>query len=139
MALRKKLDLSTWLLAIAAFIAEMLSVVRIAVEQGSRYTHWTIGNKLTAPLFTINGNVFIPQTITNSLLLLAIIYAAYRYVRDAIHRQGALEQEFKSARELQQVLIPDVLPELPGFAVTSAWAATSSRSFPSRARARGPR
>jgi hypothetical protein len=121
MALRKKLDLSTWLLAIAAFIAEMLSVVRIAVEQGSRYTHWTIGNKLTAPLFTINGNVFIPQTITNSLLLLAIIYAAYRYVRDAIHRQGALEQEFKSARELQQVLIPDVLPELPGFAVTSAY------------------
>ena len=121
MALRKKLDLSTWLLAIAAFIAEMLSVVRIALDQGSRYTHWTIGAKLIAPLFTINGNVFIPQTITNSLLLLAIIYAAYRYIRDAIHRQGALEQEFKSARELQQVLIPDVLPELPGFAVTSAY------------------
>ncbi len=121
MALRKKLELSTWLLAIAAFVAEMLSVVRIAMDQGSRYTHWTIGQRLIAPLFSINGNVFIPQTITNSLLLLAIIYAAYRYIRDAIHRQGALEQEFKSARELQQVLIPDVLPELPGFAVTSAY------------------
>jgi hypothetical protein len=121
MALRKKLDPATWLLAIAAFVAEMLSVVRIALEQGSRFTHWTIGNKLIAPLFTLNGNTFTPQTITNSLLLLAIIYAAYRYVRDAIHRQGALEQEFKSARELQQVLIPEVLPELPGFALTSAY------------------
>jgi hypothetical protein len=121
MALRKKLDRSTWLLAIAAFVAEMFSVLRITLNQGSRYTHWTIGKQLTAPLFTINGNVFVLQTILNSLLLLAIIYAAYRYVRDAMHRQGALEQEFKSARELQQVLIPDVLPELPGFAVTSAY------------------
>jgi hypothetical protein len=121
LSLRKKLDLSTWLLAIAAFIAEMFSVIRIALDQGSRFTHWTIGERLNNPLFTINGNVFIPRTITSSLLLLAIIYAAYRYVRDAIHRQGALEQEFKSARELQQVLIPEVLPELPGFAVTSAY------------------
>ena len=121
MALRKKLDRSTWLLAIAAFVAEMFSVLRITLNQGSRYTHWTIGKQLTAPLFAINGNVFVLQTILNSLLLLAIIYAAYRYVRDAMHRQGALEQEFKSARELQQVLIPDVLPELPGFAVTSAY------------------
>jgi serine phosphatase RsbU (regulator of sigma subunit) len=32
-----------------------------------------------------------------------------------------MEQELKSARELQQVLIPETLPELPGFAITSAY------------------
>src|SRR6202034_956027 len=36
-------------------------------------------------------------------------------------RQGALEQEFKSAQELQQVLIPESLPSLEGYAVTSAY------------------
>jgi serine phosphatase RsbU (regulator of sigma subunit) len=49
------------------------------------------------------------------------VYAVYRYMQETIRRQGKLEQEFKSARELQQVLIPDTLPEVPGYAVTSAY------------------
>ena len=36
-------------------------------------------------------------------------------------QQSALEQEFKNARELQQVLVPEALPSLPGFAMTSAY------------------
>ena len=36
-------------------------------------------------------------------------------------RQAAFEQEFKSAQELQQVLIPESLPSLEGYAVTSAY------------------
>jgi hypothetical protein len=121
LAFRKRLDLVPWLVAITAFLREMLFVVRIAVQQGSRYTHWTISDKIAAPLFTINGNVFTAQTIADTLLLLAIVYAVYRYLQDATQRQSALEQEYKSARELQQVLIPDALPEVAGFAVTSAY------------------
>ena len=121
MALRKRLDSTRWLVAICACLTELMAVARIALAQGNRYTHWTIGVTLSQPLFTINGNAFTPQDITSTLLLLAIIYAVYRYVRDAASRQAVLEQEFKSARELQQVLIPETLPELPGFAVTSAY------------------
>jgi len=121
LALRKRLDSTRWLVAIAAFIAEMISVVRIAVQQGSRYTHWTLGQKIGTPLFTINGNVFTAQTIANSLLLVAILYAVYRYLRESTRRASELEQEFKSARELQQVLIPETLPSLPGFAMTSSY------------------
>ncbi len=121
LALRKRLDLSRWLLAAAAFLSGMLSVTRIAFLQGSRFTHWTIGNKLAAPWFFINGNGFTPQTVANTVLLIAIIYAVFRYMQETVRRQGALEQEFKSARELQQILIPETLPELPGFAVTSAY------------------
>ena len=120
-ALRKRLDSSRWLLAAAAFLAGMLSVLRIALQQGSRFTNWTIGNKLTTPMFYINGNAFTPQTIANTFLLIAIIYAVFRYMRETSRRQGAIEQELKSARELQQILIPESLPELPGFAVTSAY------------------
>ena len=120
-ALRKRLDLSRWLLAITALLSGMLSVTRIALQQGSRFTNWTIANKLTNPWFFINGNGFTPQTIANTLLLVAIIYAVFRYMQETMRRQGAMEQELKSARELQQILIPETLPELAGFAVTSAY------------------
>lgn len=120
-ALRKKLDSARWLVAITAFLAGMISVVRIAVQQGSRYTHWTLGEKIGAPLFTINGNVFTAQALANTSLIIAIVYAVYRYMQETTRRQSVLEQEFKSARELQQVLIPETLPTLPGFAFTSAY------------------
>jgi hypothetical protein len=120
-AIRKRLDAARWLLAIAAFLTEMIAVVRTAVSQGSRFTHWTLAAKISSPIFTINGNAFTAQTIANTLLLLAIIYAVYRYMKESALRQSTLEQEFKSARELQQVLIPENLPSLPGFAMTSSY------------------
>lgn len=120
-ALGKRLSSDRWFLAIAASLDGMLSVLRIAVQQGSRYTHWTLGNRLAAPLFTIRGNVFVAQTLADTLLLLAIIYAVYRSMREATRRQSSLEQEFRSARELQRVLIPEALPTLPGFDLTSAY------------------
>jgi len=121
LGVRKRLDSSRWLLAISAFLAEMLFVSGIALRQGSRFTHWTIGDKLQQPLFFFNGNAFPAQLIADTLLLLAIIYAIYRYMQETLRHQGALEQELKSARELQQILIPESLPELPGFSVTSAY------------------
>jgi serine phosphatase RsbU (regulator of sigma subunit) len=121
MGVRKRLDSSRWILAISAFLTEMLFVGGIALRQGSRFTHWTIGGRLQNPLFSFNGNGFPPQTLANTLLLLAIINAVYHYMRETSRRQGALEQEMKSARELQRVLIPEALPELPGFAVSSSY------------------
>lgn len=120
-ALRKRLDRARWLVAITALLSGMISVVRIASLQGSRFTHWTLGETIGAPIFTFNGNNFNAQSIAATLLLLAIIYAVYRFMVDSTQRQGDLEQEFRSARELQQVLIPDNLPTLPGFAFTSAY------------------
>jgi serine phosphatase RsbU (regulator of sigma subunit) len=120
-ALRKHLELARWLVAGTAFLSSMNLVLRASLNQGSRYTHWTIADRINAPLFYLNGNAFNSQTIADTFLLLAIIYAVYRYMRETVRRQSALEQEFKSARELQQVLIPETLPELPGYAVTSAY------------------
>ena len=120
-ALRKRLEPSRWALAIAALVADMVIVLRNGLSQGSRYTNWTLGDKIGAPAFVINGNGLTPQEIANTVLLVAIIYAVYRYMQETLRRQGALEQEFKSARELQQVLIPETLPELKGYAVTSAY------------------
>jgi serine phosphatase RsbU (regulator of sigma subunit) len=64
---------------------------------------------------------FRAEKITSILLFTAIIYAVYRYALEQQSRQNVLEQEMQSAREIQQVLIPETLPSLKGYAVTSAY------------------
>ncbi len=118
---RKQLDSARWLVAICAMITEMIFVVRNAATQFVRFTHWTLADKLRAPLFKINGNPLTPAALSSTLLLLAIVYAVYRFSIDHRRHQAALEQEFKNAQEIQQVLIPETLPKVPGFTVTSAY------------------
>jgi hypothetical protein len=121
LAQRKRLDSTRWLVAIFACLAEGIEAVRTAAQQGERFTHWTLGEWLAAPMFTFNGNTVTSATVARTLLLLTLIYAIYRSSVENRRRQAAIEQEFKNARELQQILVPETLPELPGFALTSAY------------------
>jgi hypothetical protein len=118
---RRHLELPRILVAITAFLAEMTYVLQNLVGQFKRFTHWTLDDKIQATLFTLGGNPINTRTLTSTLLLLAIIYAVLRYSIDERRQQAALEQEFRNARELQQVLIPESLPPVPGFTVTSAY------------------
>jgi serine phosphatase RsbU (regulator of sigma subunit) len=72
-------------------------------------------------MFAVNGNSISADTIARTLLLIVLVYAVYRSSVESRRRQSALEQEFKNARELQQVLVPEDLPPLAGFALTSAY------------------
>jgi len=120
-ALRKRLDAARWLVAISAFLSGMIFVVGVAAGQGRRFTHWSFAAKIGAPLFTINGNNFTANVIANTLLLVSVVVAVYQQHRQATRRRTTLELEFKSARELQEALIPETLPSVPGFALTSAY------------------
>ncbi len=120
-ALRRRLDATRWPVAIAAFLTGMIQTVRVASIQGSRFTNWSFGNSLDTTLFTINGNSFTVEILANALLLLTIIYAVFRFQQESNTRRLQLEQEFAQARELQHVLIPDALPAIPGFTLTSAY------------------
>jgi serine phosphatase RsbU (regulator of sigma subunit) len=99
----------------------MYDVVQHTALQGRRYTHWTLGIIMLKPLFSVGGVSVRPQEILSTLLLLAIAYAVYRYSVEQREEQLALLQEYKSAQELQRVLIPETLPSLRGYAVTSAY------------------
>jgi hypothetical protein len=118
---RKRLDSARWMVAILAFLSATVYWVENASGQGVRYTHWTLADRIEAPLFTLIGNSFNLPTILRTLLFLAIVYAVIRYTIDSRRRQRALEQEFQNARELQQVLVPETLPALAGFNLTSAY------------------
>ena len=67
------------------------------------------------------GNSFSVQILLRTLLFLSIVYAVIRYTIANQRRQTNLEREFQNARELQQILVPETLPAIPGFTLTSAY------------------
>ena len=117
----RRLDSTRWLVAIAAFLSWLVQLLQGAAPQGRRFTHWTFPDRVAAPLVVVAGNSFNAGALSATLLLLVIAFAVFRNLMESRRRQVALEQELESARELQQVLIPETLPAVPGFALTSAY------------------
>ena len=128
---RQKLDSARWVLALSASLSQLLAVIVATARQGQRFTHWTLADHLSSSLFHLGPVSFNADTLLDLLVFLSIIYTVYHYIRDQQDRKTILEQELHSARELQQVLIPEKLPVLPGFSVSSAYraGARSGRRF----------
>jgi hypothetical protein len=118
---RRKLDTARWLVAFFAFTTGTIFSLTDAADQFRQFTRISLDDMVNATLFTLRGSPIDAGTLSGTLLLLAIIHAVYRSSMEEHRRQSQLEQEFKNARELQRVLIPEALPEIPGFALTSAY------------------
>jgi hypothetical protein len=118
---RKKLDGSRWAVALLAFVCQTVFVVSVGLQQGSRFTHWTIGLKISEPLFTVFGNPVNARSLSGALLLVALVYAVYRYSVENRRQQNLLEQEMRNARAVQQVLVPDAIPLVAGFTIQSVY------------------
>ena len=118
---RKRLDFARWLVASVALINGVFYSISNIAAQGIRFTHWTLAPRMNTPHFVLFGSVMPIQTVLRTLLFLSILYAVVRYAIDHRSRQAALEQEFENARELQQVLVPETFPAIPGFTLTSAY------------------
>jgi hypothetical protein len=118
---RRRLDHARWLVSIFACLQALLGLLTSAVVNTRHLTQWTLADRITQPFFTVNGNAINAEMLSSIFLLAAIVYAVYRYSVERSRRQIALEHEFTSAREVQQVLIPETVPTIPGFAVTSAY------------------
>jgi Stage II sporulation protein E (SpoIIE) len=118
---RERLNKTRWLVAICAFVSGMVQIAGFALPQGSRFTHWTFGEKIDDPLLILYGNEISIVTLTMTLLLPVSAFAVYRSFEENRRRQQGLQLEFESARALQQVLVPQDPPAVPGFRVTSAY------------------
>ncbi len=117
----KQLESARWVVGAVAFCNGMAYFIQNAASQGVRFTHWTVTEKVTAPLFNFFDNPINLLTLFRTLLFFSILYAVYRFSIEHRRRTVAMEQEFQSARELQRVLVPSSLPIVPGFTLTSAY------------------
>ena len=118
---KRNLDLSRWIVAVLAFAGRTIFVTMISFSQGSRFTHWTFYRKIGAPMFTVLGNPVNARTLVDTLLLVALVYAVYRYSAENRKHQARMEEEIRNARVVQQVLIPEAIPAVPGFKVESVY------------------
>jgi diguanylate cyclase (GGDEF)-like protein len=90
---RKRFDSARWLVAILAFLDEMMLVFSYTIKQGRQFTDWSIADKIDAPLFFVDGNGISLSTLAGTLLLAAIVYAVYSSVREDQRRHDVLEGE----------------------------------------------
>jgi hypothetical protein len=118
---RQKLDSVRWVLALSASLSKLLNVIVATAQQGQRFTHWTISQRLSAPLVHVGPVLFNAQSLLDLLVFFSIVYAVIRFVRDQQIRKALLEQELHSAQELQLVLIPEKPPMMPGYTIATAY------------------
>jgi hypothetical protein len=117
----KRLTLSNWILAVATAATQLLVVARNVSIVGLRFTYSSAIAYLLKPLAVVHGIAIHKHTATDTLVLAALVYAFYWDSVEQRRRHALLEREFANARELQQVLIPEALPGVPGYALTSAY------------------
>ena len=119
--LRRRINPEFKLVAIMAFLDNLMEVLRLSSRQGVRFTHWTLTTRLSAPLFNVVDAGITVLQIIDTLLLATVAYALLRYLARESRRQAGIEQELKSAREVQRVLIPETIPDIPGYAIASIY------------------
>lgn len=90
---RKQFDSARWLVAILAFLDEMLIVFSSAIKQGRQFTNWSIADNIDSILFSIGGTGISLSAIASALLFVAIVYAVSNSVREDQRRRDALERE----------------------------------------------
>jgi hypothetical protein len=120
-AFRRRLDAERWFLAVVAMLADVFQALGNWFDSGQRWIRWTFWQPLEKPLFSIAGNQFDIQSILNTLLLVAIVFAAWRFQTEQTRRQSRRDEEFRSAQQVQQVLIPRELPRVPGFSIEAIY------------------
>ena len=111
--LRRRINPEFKLVAIMAFLDNLMEILRLSSRQWVRFTHWTLTTRLSAPLFDVADAGITVLQILDTLLLVAVAYALLRYLGRESRRQAGIEQELKSAREVQRVLIPETIPDIP--------------------------
>jgi Stage II sporulation protein E (SpoIIE) len=119
--LKRRLDSARVLVAVMAFLVYLHEFVRVNSAQGRRFSHWTLYERMSGPLLHLVGAGITSRQILETLLLISLVYALMRYALEQRRQTAAMEMEFKSAQEVQQVLIPESLPEVAGYAIRSVY------------------
>lgn len=118
---RKRLPMESWLVAAFALLTDLFLEGGAFLSQENRFTHWTFWKYFLRPALHIAGVGVLPVEVMGFCFVTALVAAMYRYAMTESLRERSLENEFHSAQELQRVLIPEDLPSIHGYEVTSAY------------------
>ena len=108
---RRRLDQAGWVLSAFAGIRVLLGFLGALISFTWPLTHWGLVNRFYGPLFEVNGGGVSVLTLADTLRSSRHRLRSLPALAEKRRRQTVLEQEFKSAREVQQVLIPETVPD----------------------------
>ena len=119
--LMRRNRLSLWPLIVAVCVNGLFSCVENLAAQGVRFTHWTAVARLQNLGVHAGGYFFGIGFVLSTLLFLALIFTIAREQVLERERQARIELEVKSAREVQQILVPEETPAIPGLSIASVY------------------
>ncbi|HET9088150.1 MAG TPA: PP2C family protein-serine/threonine phosphatase, partial [Acidobacteriaceae bacterium] len=119
LARRKQMEL--WPVAIAAFLYGLWNSVYQISAQGRRFTHSTLAVHLAAWGIHVGSYTFSATFLLDTLLFVVLLVTVTRQQFLERRRQAQVEMEIKSAREVQQVLVPEDVPAIPGYSIASIY------------------
>jgi hypothetical protein len=119
--IRRRVNPELKLVAIIAFLDNLMEILRLSSRQGVRFTHWTLTTWLSTPLFEVAHAGITVLQILDTLFVVAVAYALLRYAARDRLRRNVIMQELKSVSELQHVLMPEALSEVSGYAIASVY------------------
>ena len=120
--LRRRPQIHLWPLA-SILVFEGLWVFALQiVGQGVQITHWDHAfERMLSVGFSIGEYKFGMRVILETLSFVALVFTVAREQYLERRRQASMEMEVRSAREVQQVLVPETVPPVPGFAIDSVY------------------
>jgi hypothetical protein len=120
--LRRRRQIDLWPLAFIITGAGLWVFLLNLVGQGLQITHWDhIYNVMSGLGFKIGGYQFGMRVITETLVFIALVSTVAREQYLERRRQTRMEMDIRSAREVQQVLVPETIQTVPGFAIDSVY------------------
>ena len=119
--IRRRLSPEIKLVAVVCILDYLVATMPETIDLGLRFTHWRLGPWLQSWSFSVAGMPITVTQMLHTLLLLSLAYALMRYAMRESQKQTEIENELKSVREVQQVLIHEAIPAVPGYAIASAY------------------
>jgi hypothetical protein len=120
--LRRRRQMDLWPLAFIITGVGLWVFLLNLVGQGLQITHWDKAfDALNSFGFSIGGYQFGMRVINETLVFVALVSTVAREQYLERRRQTSMEMDIRSAREVQQVLVPEEVPAVPGFAIDSVY------------------
>ena len=110
-----------WPLILATSAHSLYNLLVDLATQGVRFTGFALGGRLDALTVSLAGYPVGLRTFLDFLFLVALVWTVAQQQAGERRRRAFLELEMKSAQEIQRVLVPEALPELPGFTIATAY------------------
>ena len=120
--LRRKREWSLIPLVLACSALELFTLVDGGLGQGKRFTHIDIVGTISKLAIHIGSDYVVNlRTQLTAVLLVVLIWTVVRQHLKERLQQEKVEAEVKSAREVQQVLVPEAVAPVAGFAISSLY------------------